>query len=100
MTMDPCTQNERVYIRVSGHVQNVGFRAHILEAGKRLELNGWARNVGYDEVETVVEGTRPALEAFIELVCQGPRASRVDDSSVQWLQATGEFSNFKIVASR
>jgi len=95
-------QNEvsRVHIWVSGRVQNVGFRAYVMQTGAQLRLSGWVRNVSYDTVEAVAEGPRKDLEKFVEAVKAGPRASRVDESRVEWENPTGEFSDFDVHYSR
>jgi acylphosphatase len=76
-------------------VQGVGFRAHV-EYNARLigGLTGWVRNVGYDEVEAVAEGERDKVERLIQIMKDGPRSSRVDESRVEWEEATGEFERF------
>jgi acylphosphatase len=57
-------------------------------------LTGWVRNVGYDTVEAIAEGERDKVERLIEAMKQGPRASRVDESKVDWEEPTGEFAKF------
>jgi acylphosphatase len=89
----------RVHIWVRGYVQGVGFRAHVEYFGSLLGVKGWVRNVGYDSVETVAEGTRTQTEKFIEMVKQGPRASRVDESRVEYESVTGEFKEFGVKRS-
>jgi len=54
------------------------------------------RNVGYDTVEAAAEGERAKVEQFIELMKQGPRASRVDESKVEWETPTGEWREFGV----
>jgi acylphosphatase len=90
----------RLHLRVTGRVQNVGFRAFVQQAGSLLGLTGWVRNVGYSQVETVAEGTRPVLEKFAGVVKEGPRGSRVEQASEEWEKATGEFNAFTIRSSR
>lgn len=90
----------RIHIVVMGRVQNVGFRAHVHQAGYQLNLTGWVRNISYDQVEAVAEGTQPALEEFAQIVLAGPRGSRVEDSDVKWETYTGEFSSFSVRSSR
>jgi acylphosphatase len=90
----------RLHILVTGRVQNVGFRAFVLQAGTILALTGWVRNVGYDKVETVAEGMRPALEEFSRMVNTGPRGSHVDELTVNWEAWTGEFSDFRVRSSQ
>ena len=90
----------RVHIWVRGRVQGVGFRAFVQQSAIQLGLNGWVRNVGWDQVEALAEGDKAILEKFIAAVSAGPRASRVEDARVEWEQASGEFTVFEVKASR
>ena len=90
----------RAHIWVHGRVQGVGFRAHVEYRARQIGgLTGWVRNVGYDTVEAVVEGERSKVERFIELMKDGPRGSRVDESKVDWENPTGEFVKFDMKRS-
>mgnify|MGYP001593814968 CR=1 FL=1 len=89
----------RVHIWVTGRVQGVGFRAHVEYYGSQIGLTGWVRNVGHNTVETVAEGTRSQIDKFIELVKQGPRASRVDEARIEYETVTGEFKEFGVKRS-
>lgn len=90
----------RAHIWVKGRVQGVGFRAHVEYHARQIGgLTGWVRNVGYDTVEAVAEGERPNVERLIEMMKQGPRASRVDESKVEWETSTGEFQEFGVKRS-
>lgn len=75
-------------------MQGVGFRAHVEYGARELGVTGWVRNVGYDAVETVAEGGRLELERLAEIIRRGPRASQVDEASVEWQEPTGEFTYF------
>ena len=86
----------RAHVWVKGRVQNVGFRAYVEAVARQAGVTGWVRNVGYDTVEAVAEGTREKVEQFVELMKQGPRASRVDEARVEWEQATGEWREFGV----
>lgn len=87
----------RAHIWVKGRVQGVGFRAHVeYSAGQISGITGWVRNVGYDTVEAVAEGSREQIETFIEAMKQGPRMSRVDDIRVEWETPNGEFNGFGV----
>jgi acylphosphatase len=80
---------------VHGRVQGVGFRAHVEYSARQIGgLTGWVRNVGYDTVEAVAEGEREKVERLIELMKEGPRGSRVDESKIEWEEPTGEFVKF------
>jgi acylphosphatase len=86
----------RLHVSVRGRVQGVGFRAHVEHAARALALTGWVRNVGYDQVEAVAEGAKSALQQLEQAIRGGPRGSGVDEATVEWLDATGEFGNFAV----
>jgi len=65
-------------IIVTGRVQGVGFRAFLAHAAARLELSGFARNRGSNEVETLVTGEAAALGAFAQLARRGPPGAHVE----------------------
>ncbi|MBN1304602.1 MAG: acylphosphatase [Anaerolineales bacterium] len=90
----------RLHVIVSGRVQGVGFRAYVTQSASYLGLRGWVRNVGYDQVETMAEGPRATLEKFLEIVRTGPRMSHVEDTKVEWWDASGEFTHFIVNSSR
>ena len=89
----------RVHAWVQGRVQAVGFRAFVQQNAIRIGVSGWVRNVGYDTVESVAEGTKGQIEEFLAMVKRGPLGSRVDESRVEWEQVTGEFEAFRVKAS-
>ena len=86
----------RLHIWVTGRVQGVGFRSFVQQSGVQFSLTGWVRNVGYDTVETVAEGSPQVLERFMEAVKTGPRAGRVDEVRIEWEAAQAEFSDFSV----
>ena len=87
---------QRVHVWVKGRVQGVGFRAHVQYSARQIGVTGWVRNVDYDTVEAVGEGEREKLERFVDAVKTGPVASQVDESNVEWQNATGEFRDFQL----
>lgn len=89
----------RAHVWVKGRVQGVGFRAYVEFSARQAGVTGWVRNVGYDTVESVAEGERAKVEQFIEWMKQGPRASRVDESKVEWETPTGEWREFGVKRS-
>jgi len=86
----------RAHVWVKGMVQNVGFRAFVEYNAVQLGVTGWVRNVGYDTVEAVAEGRRDKVDLLVETMKAGPRASRVDESRVEWEQISGEFKSFDV----
>ena len=100
MNDKPTPELVRAHIWVTGRVQGVGFRAHVEYSARQIGgTTGWVRNVGYDTVEAVAEGERENVERFIEWMKEGPRASRVDESKVEWETVTGEFREFGVKRS-
>jgi len=87
---------ERVHIKVHGRVQGVFFRAHTQEEATRLGLKGWVKNTYDGGVELIAEGNRQALENLVSWCRRGPSAAKVSALDVEWLDATGEFSGFKV----
>lgn len=87
---------ERVHVWVSGLVQGVWFRASAEREAIARGLTGWVRNLPDGRVEALAEGSRPALERYVDWCRQGPPAARVDDVKVEWLPATGEFDGFEL----
>lgn len=92
-------ENLRVHIWVQGRVQAVGFRAFVQQNAILIGVTGWVRNVGYDTVEAVAEGTKEQVEKFLQMVKRGPLGSRVDESREEWEQVMGESSTFKVKSS-
>ena len=69
-------------LRLSGRVQNVGYRAFAVRLAVDLGLSGWVRNRTNGQVEILVAGDEAALELVIARCRQGPRLARVDDVAV------------------
>ncbi len=90
------TELQRVHVVVKGRVQGVGFRAHVQYSARQIGVTGWVRNVGYDTVEASAEGERAKLDRFVEAVKRGPVGAQVDESQVEWQNATGEWSDFQM----
>jgi acylphosphatase len=89
----------RVHIWVMGRVQAVGFRAFVQQNAYQIGVTGWVRNVGYDTVEAVAEGTQAQIEDFLRMVKRGPVGARVDESREEWGPVTGEFGSFRVKSS-
>lgn len=69
------TSSVRLIVR--GRVQGVGFRYATVEQGRRLGLDGWARNLPDGAVEVVAAGDREAVERLVAWCRQGPPSARV-----------------------
>lgn len=62
---------------VRGAVQGVGYRYFALRQASALGLAGWVRNLADGSVEVAAEGPAAAVEAFLDLLRQGPPGARV-----------------------
>ena len=89
----------RVHIWVKGRVQGVGFRAFVEYNALQIGVNGWVRNLGRNMVETVAQGPREQVDAFIEVVKQGPRVSRVDETRIEYEEPTQYLDGFTVKTS-
>ena len=103
MNQEPMSEDNRrvrAHVWVKGRVQGVGFRAYVEYSARQIGgLTGWVRNVGYNMVEAIAEGERATVERFIQMLKDGPRGARVDESKVEWENPTGEFDRFGVKMS-
>jgi acylphosphatase len=73
----------RIYARVSGRVQGVGFRYFCESQARALALSGWVKNLPEGDVELEAQGALDALEEFIRKVRRGPAGAAVSDAAVR-----------------
>ena len=94
------TQNKsgraRLHLIVDGRVQGVGFRFSTYDKAKEFALAGWVSNLGSGEVEIVAEGKQENLQMLAAWARQGPPSSHVTQVREDWLDFTGEFTDFRI----
>ncbi|MFH1011084.1 MAG: acylphosphatase [bacterium] len=88
--------NVRAHVVVSGMVQGVCYRYFAVEEAEKLGLGGWVRNLATGQVEAEIEGDRSAVEALIKALKTGPRAARVADIKIEWIELKGEGGEFRI----
>ncbi|MEA3310752.1 MAG: acylphosphatase [candidate division WOR-3 bacterium] len=86
----------RLHAVICGVVQGVNFRYFTVRLAKRLNLTGWVRNLGYERVETVAEGEKDALNAFLDELKVGPISARVTKVDIEWQKPTHEFDDFRV----
>jgi acylphosphatase len=92
----PADGLERLEAVVRGRVQGVGFRYFVLRRASRGGLNGWVSNEADGSVRCVAEGPRPALDALLAALREGPSGARVESIDERWLPATGAFDRFGV----
>lgn len=84
-------------IKVSGRVTGVGFRYSALqEAEKYPGLKGYVRNVGYGQVEALLQGDADEVSLMIDWFKKGPRFAHVEDITVEELALDDELQEFDI----
>ncbi len=88
-----------LHARIEGRVQGVGFRFFVQEHAQRLNLTGWVRNVGEDEVEVWAEGPQPELDRLLDLLQRGPQSAFVSDVRVDLETPMGNLKRFQIAPS-
>ncbi len=81
---------------VHGRVQGVGFRMHVADAARQLNLVGWVANDSAGTVHCVAEGPRDDLERLLAALRSGPRGADVDRVDEAFSAATGAFARFEI----
>ena len=87
---------KRFRVIFSGHVQGVGFRYTSKQVSRSFDVVGTVRNLANGTVELICECERPTAQEFIKEIGHSTHG-RVADSTVEELDATGEFAGFEIV---
>jgi acylphosphatase len=87
---------QRIHAIVHGLVQGVHFRGYTIQEANRLGLVGWVRNNLNGTVETVAEGNREQLEAYIDFLHVGSPSARVKRVDVTWQEASGDLDAFDV----
>lgn len=62
---------------VSGIVQGVWYRASTRTEAKRLQVNGYAKNLPDGRVEVLMSGSRDAVETLSQWLQVGPPRAKV-----------------------
>ena len=86
----------RAEIIVNGLVQGVGFRYFVLRQAMGLHVTGYVRNLYTGEVQTIIEGETFEVKELIEYIKVGPFGAHVNKFTIDWSEATAEFTQFEI----
>mgnify|MGYP006305840209 FL=1 len=84
---------------MSGGVQGVFFRKHTKLKSDSLGLTGWVKNLPDGRVEIVAEGGEAGLNELLDWLHSGSPQASVEGVECEFMEATGEFSEFSIVFS-
>ena len=85
---------ERIYIKIYGDVQGVGFRFSLRQQADALGLAGYVKNCIDGSVEIEAEGEKEALKELLEFTSRGPSMARVEKLEHSWVENKDEFNNF------
>ncbi len=86
----------RMYARVSGVVQGVGFRYFTQRMAQRLGLVGYVRNLRDGGVELEAEGEEHDVATLVSAVQKGPAGARVLDVYSDARPLCGKEADFEI----
>jgi acylphosphatase len=84
------------YLKISGKVQGVFFRAEAREIAEANKISGWIRNTEDDKVEACITGEEKAVEDFILWCRHGPEKAKVENVLVSYADVK-EFDRFKVI---
>ncbi|MBN1169866.1 acylphosphatase [Candidatus Micrarchaeota archaeon] len=87
----------QLYIRVSGVVQGVFFRASARDVAKHLALAGYVKNMPDGSVEVVAHGPRHKLDKLLEWCKKGPPGARVEKTEFEFSEEKEEIRDFQIL---
>lgn len=90
-------KNEHVEIIVHGRVQGVGYRDFVRREAKARHLIGWVRNEPDGTVRAHAEGSREALEAWLEALHIGPGGSKIDRIDESWSAPQEVLGGFDVI---
>jgi acylphosphatase len=85
-----------VYLRISGLVQGVSYRASAQDEARRLGVSGWVRNLPNGEVEAFAFGSTHQVDDFIAWCHRGPEEARVSGVVVREAEADPSISGFSV----
>jgi acylphosphatase len=87
---------QQLHAVVHGRVQGVSFRYNTVLRANELGITGWVRNLPERTVEVTAEGPREQLDMLIEYLKVGPTGARVTGVDIEWLDASGQYSEFSV----
>jgi acylphosphatase len=90
-------KQKRATVYFKGRVLGVWFRVYTKQQADRQQVSGWVRNRLDGSVEALFEGAESTVKSLISTCQNGPPSARVEEITIEWQAATGEFSSFEIL---
>lgn len=79
----------RAHVWIRGRVQGVGFRFFAEQVARRWGVSGFVHNLPDGRVEVIAEGSKEALDAFVNALHRGPAGADVHELRVEWETPAG-----------
>ncbi|HEY5533852.1 MAG TPA: acylphosphatase [Ignavibacteria bacterium] len=89
-------KNVRYCITITGYVQGVGYRYFCYKKANLYGVKGYVKNLYNGDVELEIEGDEGLINDYIKELKTGPQNSFVKSLSVQKLEYSAEFEEFRI----
>jgi len=89
-------QIQALNITVTGKVQRVGYRRHILDLAQELNLNGYIKNQPDGTVQIFIQGPKEKIEAFIKRI-RKPPLGKVETIQIKEAKINPKIKTFKII---
>jgi acylphosphatase len=86
----------KLYARVKGRVQGVGFRYFVQQHAQALRLDGYVRNLENGGVELEAAGAPEDLDRLEALIGQGPPGAFVQHVAAQRSEGEGDGKGFGV----
>jgi acylphosphatase len=81
----------RATLKITGDVQEAGYRSFITKSARKMGLVGYAENIPDGIVEVVCEGKKELIEEFISKIKIKTETVDVEDIEAKYSGSTGEF---------
>jgi len=79
-----------IFIKVSGQVQQVGFRQAVFKMAQQMNLEGWVKNKANGDVDIFACGDKNNLQELLDFSCQGPEGAEVESAEFKWYKYRDE----------
>ncbi|RLC35847.1 hypothetical protein DRH29_05660 [candidate division Kazan bacterium] len=89
-------QTQALQITVTGKVQRVGYRRHILDLAQELNLNGYIKNQPDGSVQIFIQGPKEKLQEFIKRI-RKPPLGKVETIQIKEAKTNPKIKTFKII---
>ncbi|MEA2055992.1 MAG: acylphosphatase [Candidatus Thermoplasmatota archaeon] len=88
--------NTNVFVRISGRVQGVWFRANTKQKAEQLGVTGWIRNTSNGCIEAIFEGDENMVKEMLDWCNHGPAQAKVENVEIKNQPVTNAFDGFAI----